>query len=154
MSSEESNRLAEFSQAVRQSSLKRLAKIELVHVNWRPKLSSMSFADIVYHLIETDKWLFNKLKEPTLKSITGSSGVINISTQDEYSQLLSDLQQTGTQRELLLKSLTDEDYKKLLYDDRFGKEVSIWWIIVRGNLDHEIHHRGQIVAYLKLAEIS
>ena len=30
-----------------------------------------------------------------------------------------------------------------------GKEVSVWWIIVRGNLDldHEIHHRGQLSSY-------
>ena len=30
-----------------------------------------------------------------------------------------------------------------------GKEVSVWWIIVRGNLDHEIHHRGQLSSYLR-----
>jgi uncharacterized damage-inducible protein DinB len=29
------------------------------------------------------------------------------------------------------------------------KEVTIWWIIVRGNLDHETHHRGQLSVYLK-----
>ena len=29
-----------------------------------------------------------------------------------------------------------------------GQEVSVWWIIVRGNLDHEIHHRGQL-SYLR-----
>ena len=30
-----------------------------------------------------------------------------------------------------------------------GQEVSVWWIIVRGNLDldHEIHHRGQLSSY-------
>ena len=80
--------------------------------------------------------------------------VINISSDDEYSQLLSELKQTGTQRESLIKSLTDKDYEKLLYDDRYNKEVSIWWIIVRGNLDHETHHRGQLVAYLKLAGLT
>jgi uncharacterized damage-inducible protein DinB len=37
-----------------------------------------------------------------------------------------------------------------IYDDRFNDEVSIEWIILRGNLDHEIHHRGQIAVYLRM----
>ena len=29
----------------------------------------------------------------------------------------------------------------------------MWWIIVRGNLDHETHHRGQIAAYLRMLDV-
>jgi uncharacterized damage-inducible protein DinB len=35
-------------------------------------------------------------------------------------------------------------------DDRFGGEVTLWWTIVRGNLEHEAHHRGQIAVYLRI----
>jgi len=35
-----------------------------------------------------------------------------------------------------------------LWDDRFCNLVRIEWIIFRGNIDHEIHHRGQVAAYL------
>ena len=35
-------------------------------------------------------------------------------------------------------------------DERFGGNVSVWWILLRGNLDHEIHTRGQIALYLTL----
>jgi uncharacterized damage-inducible protein DinB len=38
-------------------------------------------------------------------------------------------------------------------DSRFG-EVTVWWVIVRGNLDHEIHHRGFIGAYLKMLGVA
>jgi len=40
------------------------------------------------------------------------------------------------------------DWDREVFDERFG-ETTLWWIVVRGNLDHEIHHRGQIAAYLR-----
>ena len=37
-------------------------------------------------------------------------------------------------------------------DDRFGGDVSLWWVVVRGNLDHEAHHRGQLATLLRIIE--
>jgi uncharacterized damage-inducible protein DinB len=48
-----------------------------------------------------------------------------------------------------LGSLEKEKMGTKIYDDRFDKDVSIEWIILRGNLDHEIHHRGQLAVYLR-----
>ena len=42
--------------------------------------------------------------------------------------------------------------KSIIYDDRYNDMVSIEWVILRGNLDHEIHHRGQIAAYLRVLQ--
>jgi uncharacterized damage-inducible protein DinB len=38
----------------------------------------------------------------------------------------------------------------LVFDDRFGCQVSVWWVIVRGNLEHEAQHRGQVASYLRI----
>ncbi|MEE8139242.1 MAG: DinB family protein [Thermoanaerobaculia bacterium] len=49
----------------------------------------------------------------------------------------------------MIAEMTDRELEKRLPDQRFGGEVSVWWVIVWGNLDHETHHRGQIATYLR-----
>jgi uncharacterized damage-inducible protein DinB len=78
-------------------------------------------------------------------------GAIEISNRDEYIDLLSQLETTGRERADLIERLGSEHLARKIYDSRFGDKVSVWWIIMRGNLDHEIHHRGQLSVYLRLA---
>ncbi len=151
MVAEESTRLEEFSIAVRGSSLKRLRKVTESFFNWRPRPDAMSFADIAFHLIEADKWLFEKLTKPDIEPFKASAGSITISFPEEYFDLLSDLERTGRKRAALISSLSRLRFDELMYDARYDKEVSVWWIIVRGNLDHETHHRGQLATYLGIA---
>jgi uncharacterized damage-inducible protein DinB len=61
------------------------------------------------------------------------------------------LRQSGEQRARLLLTLTDSFLDSPMSDDRFG-EVTVWWVIVRGNLDHEAHHRGQLALYLRIIQ--
>ncbi len=145
----ESQRLAAFARAVRESTLKRLRLVPPGQENWRLTPGAMSFADQAQHLIDTDEWLFKKLDVKTLDPILGEAGTVTIAHRAEYEALLDALARSGQRRDALIKSLTDEDFDALIYDARFDGEVSVWWIIVRGNLDHEIHHRGQIVALLR-----
>jgi uncharacterized damage-inducible protein DinB len=147
-----STQLAEFSNAVRNSTIKRLQLIPVGKENWRFSHGAMSSADIVYHLIETDEWLFKKIELKNLKSILGNSGTVEIKTRNEYLKLIEELINSGEKRSQLILSLDDIEFQEKIYDDRFGKEVSVWWIIVRGNLDHEIHHRGQLSVYLRAIE--
>ena len=83
--------------------------------------------------------------------MVGASGSARTPSRDEYLGLLDELRQTQQTRRELLERMSDEEFDVMTYDERFG-EVSIWWVIVRGNLDHEIHHRGQIVGYLKMVQ--
>jgi len=144
-----SSQLAEFSNAVRTSTIVRLQLIPAGKENWRFSHGAMSSADIEYHLIETDEWLFKKIELKNLKSILGNSGTVEINTRNDYLKLIEKLNESGKKRSRLILSLDDRGFKEKIYDDRFGKEVSVWWIIVRGNLDHEIHHRGQLSSYLR-----
>ena len=145
----ESKRLAQFSRAVRESTLKRLRLVPEGYENWRISSMAMSFADMAQHLIDADNWLFKKLKIKNLKAMTGQPNLVEIKGRSQYNDLLEELEKIGDRRASILDKITDGELSEMIHDDRFGGEVSAWWIIMRGCLDHEIHHRGQISAYLR-----
>ena len=153
MSSLEGQRLAAFVHAVRESTLKRLRRVPPGRENWRIAPGAMSFADLAQHLVDTDEWLFKKIEVKTLEPIVGYTGAIEIADRAAYLALLDALARTGERRCALLERLTEKQFAEKIFDARFGGEVSLWWIIVRGNLDHEIHHRGQIAAYLRALDV-
>ncbi len=133
--------------------MKRLWQVPIGQENWRFAPGAMSFADLAQHLVDTDEWLFKKMEVKTLDPIVGYAGVVEITDRAEYLALLDALVRTGVQRSALLESLTEDQLDEKIFDARFGGEVSLWWIIVRGNLDHEIHHRGQLAAYLRAMDV-
>ena len=146
--------LAEWSRAVRESSLKRLRAVPAGSENWRPVANAMSFGDLAHHIVDADEWLFRKLEARALAPIVGHAGAVTITAREQYLDLLREIEQLGTRRSQLIARLTDEQLRERVEDRRFGGEVTVWWILVRGNIDHEIHHRGQISAYLRMAGIS
>jgi uncharacterized damage-inducible protein DinB len=146
----ESENLAAFSRAVRDSSLKRLRLVPEGCENWRATPEAMSFADQAQHLIDADEWLFRKLEDRALEPMVGHAGDAGEVTRARYLELLARLEQTGRQRSDLIAGMSQDQLAEPIFDRRFGGEVSVWWVIVRGNLDHEIHHRGQIAAYLRI----
>lgn len=145
--------LAAFSRAVRESSLKRLRLVPEGRESWRPTPEAMSFADLAQHLIVADEWLFRKLDECALEPMVGHAGEADEVTRGRYLEMLARLEETGRQRDGLIAGLSADQLAEPIFDRRFGGEVTVWWVIVRGNLDHEIHHRGQIAAYLRMAGI-
>jgi uncharacterized damage-inducible protein DinB len=150
----ESERLAAWSLAVRDSSLKRLSRVRPGLENWRITPESMSFADVAFHLIEADQWLFDKLADPNRPPMVGRARTTNISASDQYAALCAKLEAIGRRRAAFLESLTPAQLESTVPDQRFGGLVTVWWVIVRGNLDHEIHHRGQVAAWLRAAGIT
>jgi uncharacterized damage-inducible protein DinB len=146
--------LAALSNAVRESSLKRLKLVAEDFENWRPIDDMMSFSDIAFHLVEADRWLMKKLEVEDLAPIQGRAGAIEIVHREDYLALLDQLETTGRERAGLIEGLDDEEMAHTIYDARYGDKVSVWWIIMRGNIDHEIHHRGQIAIYLRLAGLN
>ena len=102
----------------------------------------MSFADLAQHLIDADTWLFEKLRNPDLAPMVGRAGIAGSPGAAEYSDLQDRLRATGIQRADLIRALTIERLETPIPDARFGGIVSVWWVVVRGSLDHEVHHRG------------
>jgi len=147
----ETENLAAWSRAVRESSLKRLRLVPAGRESWRPTPEAMSFADLARHLIDADEWLFRKLEDRTLEPMVGSAGIAGEPTRADYLDLLAELEETGRRRSGLIAGLSPAQLAEPIFDRRFGGEVTVWWVIVRGNLDHEVHHRGQIATYLRQA---
>lgn len=146
----EGRRLAELSAAIRESSIKRLRQVPTDLEGWRIDPEALSFADLAHHLIAADRWLFDKLADPELPPMVARTGEAPEGW-NAYLSLLDQLEATGRQRYDLLAAMSDERLTEPISDSRFDGGVAVWWTIVRGNLDHEIHHRGQLTVYLRVA---
>ena len=141
--------LAAFSDAVRLSTIKRLRRVPAGAENWRPDEGAMSFADVAQHLVACDASLSRAVAEGPQPVIHGGLG--GDRTRAAFLGLIDDLVRSGAARRALISSIAD--WHTPAFDERFGN-TTIWWVVVRGNLDHEIHHRGQIAAYLRTVELS
>ena len=138
--------LAQFSEAVRESTITRLLKIPDGFENWRISIGALSPAEIAKHLIAADQWLFQKLHDESFRSMVARINSNHISSRNEYIKFIDKLKVSGKRRANLIQNMTIKEFGKEIYDDRFKGKVTIWWVIVRGNLDHEIHHRGQLAS--------
>lgn len=144
------SRLAAFSQAIRDSTLRRLRELPPESANWRPAPEALSFADLAHHLVQADRWLLDKLEDPTLPAMTARAGQAGTVTPEGFLRLLEELEAVGSARRRRLAALSPEQLAATLPDERFGGDVTVWWVVVRGNLEHEVHHKGQLALALRL----
>ena len=120
--------------------------------NWRPSPRSLSFADIAHHLLHADAWLWRKIESPALEKMSAQSHEAGVVDAAAFAGLIDRLEASGRERATRLARLSQAQLESLIPDDRFEGEVSIWWVAVRGNLDHEAHHRGQLATLLRILE--
>lgn len=113
---------------------------------------ALSFADIAHHLLHAGSWLFEKMTDPALHRMSARVSEAGVVEPEEYQRLLEQLVVAGEKRAALLGGLSSSQLAAGCPDDRFGGEVSLWWVVVRGSLDHEAHHRGQLAAYLRFLD--
>ena len=144
----EAERLTEFFKAVRQSSLKRFRKVKSGDGGWRPRSDILSFVDTLKHLIDSDHWMFEYLENGR-----GPEGTV-ISPGDaraeDWARLLTEFENSGRQVAEFIGGLSDSDFSNPIQEPKGSGNSTWWWIIVRGNIDHEIHHRGQLQVLLRL----
>lgn len=142
-------RLAKFSEAVRDSTLKRLRLVPAGKENFRISKKSMSFADVALHLIEIDKETVKIIEKGFKTKNLGKSGKIIIRNRKEYLRLLSKLEDMRKFRGNFINSLTNTNLeKKIKVDTTSGKKVEDIGYLIYRILDHEAHHRGQMVVWL------
>jgi uncharacterized damage-inducible protein DinB len=142
--------LIEFCRAVRESTIKRLEIVPEGYENWKISSGSLSFTEIAKHIIDLDNWLIEKIKNPSLKSIETETAITKNCNKEEYEGLILSLKKTLEKKIEFLNTLNEDKLEEKIYDDAYNKDVSIAWLILRRNIDHEIHHRGQIAVYLRI----
>jgi uncharacterized damage-inducible protein DinB len=148
----ESEQLIEFMKAVRQSTIKRLELIPSGYENWLISENSLTISEIAHHLVEADSWLLSKLSTPSVKSFKAEKGKIKINSREEYTQLITDLRTWLDKKTNYIAAMSREKLEEKIPDERFGGLVPKWWVILRGNIDHEIHHRGQLAVNIRVLQ--
>ena len=140
-------RLALFSETVRESTWKRVRQVQPGDEEWRPAQDALSFVDIVKHLVDADTWI--------LKYLAGSSGPRAIiapgdARARDWAFLTADLARLGRERAQRIARMSEQELAAEVEEPQVLGRTSYWWLIVRGSLDHEIHHRGALQLTLRL----
>jgi len=142
--------LTEFCKSVRGSTVKRLEIVPEGYENWKVSLNALSFAEIAKHIIDLDNWLFEKIRNPNTKSIETETAIIKSCNRKEYKELINNLKEILHKKIDLFNTFDEDKLKVKIFDDAYNSEVSLAYLILRRNIDHEIHHRGQITTYLRV----
>ncbi|MDB5290147.1 MAG: hypothetical protein JWL69_1388 [Phycisphaerales bacterium] len=140
--------LVAFANEVRGSTVRRFQQVRAGDWGWRPGPDLLSFGDVLKHLVDADRWLFDRLDGGP------PSGGVVIAPGDGDSSactlLLEELVRLGVERSRRLSALSDQDFCDRRFDLLERGVVNTFQLIVRCNLDHEIHHRGSLQLGLRL----
>ncbi len=144
----EGERLAQFSELVRGSSLKRFKQVVVEDRGWQPFTGQLNFVDLLKHLVDADRWVMAILKNekqiprPIIKPGDGKP--------EEWDRYFREFENLGKEKTEIIKRLPESEWSQDVEDTQVMGKTSKWLILVRGNLDHEIHHRGSLQTMLNL----
>ena len=144
----EKERLTEFFEEVRQSSLKRFMKVKPGDGGWCPRSDIFSFADTLEHLIDADSWVLEYLKNERMPE--GNVTAPGDAKAADWTRLLTEFENSGRKVAEFIGALSDSDLDNRIKGPGGSDDTTWWWIIVRYYIDHEIHHRGQLQVLLRL----
>ncbi len=149
-------RLATFSDSVRDSTLKRLRRVPVGRENDAVLDGMMSPADIAAHLIGSDQSLFALPVTKFSGKGLGRAGQQVVRDTDEYAALIETLVRLReTRREFILVQDDDSLAELISFEMLSGDGEMDLGSMIYLHLDHEIHHRGQLVVILRhLCEIA
>ena len=143
-------RLATFSDSVRDSTLKRLRRVPVGRENDAVLDGMMSPADIAAHLIDSDERLFVLPATRFLGKTLGAAGQLVVRDREEYIGLIEALVRLRTTRREFILVQDDHTLAELIrFDLLSGSGEMDLASMIYQFLDHEIHHRGQLVVVLR-----
>ena len=140
--------LAQFSSEVRASTLKRFKQIHAQDWHWRHRPDLLSFADVLKHLVDADRWLFERLEGgPISEGVVIAPGDANGM---DCNAAVEELSRLGEEKVRRINSFREEQFTTRRFDLGRRGVVDLAQLILRCNLDHEIHHRGALQLALRL----
>jgi uncharacterized damage-inducible protein DinB len=129
---------------IRQRTMRVVAAIPPEHIEWTVQPGRWTLGDILRHLGALERWMFaeNVQGRPSLYHGCGRE------LADGYDAVVAFLERTHGETLEILGRLTPEALQGKCHTPA-GTPITTWkWL--RGLVEHEIHHRGQIYLYLGL----
>jgi uncharacterized damage-inducible protein DinB len=145
--------LAELSRNVRERTVKRIETVPDGWMNWRLNNTALSFAHIMQHLIDVDE-LFFEMMQNHRKQVIWTMGSYEPHTevdQDSCKKMLNKLKSGQNKREKIFLSLNNADLEQEVMVDN-SQKMTLRWFIMDNLIAHEVYHRGQLSAYLKMVK--
>lgn len=139
--------MAQFSEKVRASTLKRLRLVRPGDRGWRAKEGLLSFADVLAHLVHADRWMIDLLDGSQAAEIESAPGRGDPA---EWDNLMDSLVSLGAERARRFAALTDRDLFERKISINGNELMPLPQLLMRYCLDHEIQLRGSLQMALKL----
>ncbi len=147
------NRLADFSQRVRASTIKQLNLVPPGKENTGVPEGAMSPADIAAHLSRIDLVLFDLPVTRSKGRDLGVAGQKIVASRAEYEDLVSQLEDLGRKRSDFIRGLTDAVLGiPIRFEAIAGKGETDLGDMLYRVFDHESHHRGALPVFLRAYE--
>ncbi len=141
--------LALFSGKIRDSSPKRFEQVPDGQENIRLLPDAMSMADLLVHLIQSDKVLFSILKTKHIPENRGQPQLAKTIERAEYDPLLHEFRQRKGMGHQFIVGLSEEQLQTNITSKRMGGLTTMPLLeALYGFLDHEIHHHSKLALYL------
>ncbi len=129
-------------QRIRQRTLRVVACIPPEHIEWTYQEGKWTLGDLLRHIAALERYMFaeNVQGKPSLYAGCGRD------LADGYDAVVAFLERCHAETLEILGRLSPEDLQRKCHTPA-GTPITTWkWL--RGLIEHEIHHRGQIYLYL------
>ncbi|GLV14795.1 hypothetical protein Heshes_24790 [Alicyclobacillus hesperidum] len=114
------------------------------HLSFQPWAGAMSFADLVWHIVSTGYFFADSA---ALGHLGMRPEKADLSTMSALESSISEWTQKTHDR---ISSMTDDQFANLVdMTQLFGAKLPAT-ALLQTNLDHEIHHKGQLFVYARL----
>jgi uncharacterized damage-inducible protein DinB len=131
--------------SIRRRTLNYIRVVPPDRLNWSPKPGEFTCADIIRHIIVTEKMFIRVAIEGSWKYEGRETG-----NQQSLDELIALLEFTHTAAMDMLRQFPDQDLNEPRYGPKGeGYPLKAWrWLMAM--TEHEIHHRSQLAVYLSL----
>ena len=142
------NVFLEYYEKLRARTLRVIRCIPPDKFDWTYKAGKFTFADLIRHLAATERFMFAENVQNKKSVYPGHAKDLA----DGCDDVLRFFDRMHDESMQIFRRLTDEDLQKKCLTPG-DVPITVWkWL--RALAEHEIHHRGQIYAYLGMLEVT
>lgn len=115
---------------------------------WRPEGAVLSIADLVRHVADADQFWGNAVRGDLYRGVDQASRPVG--------SLAAEIALAESRRREILELLRDlpaSEFNRMVEIPKYNLRQEVVFIFTR-LADHEAHHRGQLVVYLRMGGLS